>query len=551
MPDLDILIKAAYSASSSGAVKAATKDVDELGNKAKSSNSLLSTLTGTLGTALKVGALAGVAGLGALGAAVVTTGVNFDNMKQQADIAFTTMLGSGEKAKVFLDDLQDFAAATPFEFPELLQASQRLLAMGFAAEDVKPTLTAVGDAVAALGGTGELVGRVTTALGQMQAKGKASAEEMGQLTEAGIPGWKFLAEAIGTDVAGAMEMVSKGAVDAKTVITAVTDGMNKDFGGMMEKQSQTFGGLLSTLKDTFTQVSGTVMAPLFDLMTEGLKNVAAWISTPEFKQGVEDFAANTKIFVETAVTNISALVESLSGTFNTISGRITTAMGWIRLAWDVDLGGMRTKAEEFMTLDKDFELFFQRLNLVFSNGQAENDQSWATWLANTIGVVTSWVRVVLENFGMALLNIDNMFGQWQAVMSGDWETFWELVKNNFENALTGVLNFIEFIFGPGVRDMIVFSFGGILVELQATWAGIVAWWDGVKSFIDGIRSSLGLGGASLPSFDAPSLNSGGSFGSTSSVTTGPINVTFNGPVSEQTVRSAGNTIQQELRRRGS
>ena len=30
--------------------------------------------------------------------------------------------------------------------------------------------------MAALGGTGELVGRVTTALGQMQAKGKASAE---------------------------------------------------------------------------------------------------------------------------------------------------------------------------------------------------------------------------------------------------------------------------------------------------------------------------------------------------------------------------------------
>lgn len=549
MPELDILIKAAYGSASSGAIKAATRDVDNLGNQVKTSSGLLGSLTGALGTALKVGALAGGAAVVGLGAAVATAGVNFNNLKQQADIAFTTMLGSGEKAKVFLDDLQAFAAATPFEFPELLSASQRLLAMGFAAEDVKPTLTAVGDAVAALGGNGELVGRVTTALGQMQAKGKASAEEMAQLTEAGIPGWKFLAEAIGTDVAGAMDMVSKGAVDAKTVIGAVTDGMNRDFGGMMEKQSQTFGGLLSTLKDTFTQVSGTVMAPLFDLMTTGLAKVAAWISTPEFKQGVEDFAANVKTFVETAVVNITALVESLSGTFNTIRGTITTTIGWIRLAWDTDWGGIRKTWETFAAdLPAQQAAFWAEWKLTFDNGSKQNVNDWEGFLGGLFGFMTSWWRLVAANWTLSLALLRGEWQLWSGLFTGDWQKAWDGLKLTVESVTDIILNLIEFSFGPDLRDKFAGALNGVWDTLKTWWESLSGWWN------DGPGKLLGSisGGLSLPSYNAPGLNSGGSIGGASSVTntTGPIVVNFNGPASEETVRSAGGVLQSELRRRG-
>lgn len=290
MPDINILINAKDNGATTNINKVGGA-VDNLGDKAtNAAKGGLSNLTSALGTALKVGAAAGGLAIAGLAAAVVTTGVNFDNMKQQAQIAFTTMLGDGGKAKAFLDDLQQFAANTPFEFPDLLKASQRLLAMGFAAEDIKPTLTAVGDAVAGLGGGAAEVDRVTTALGQINAKGKASAEEMMQLTEAGIPAWQMLADAIGTDVAGAMDQVSKGAIKSDVVIKAVVNGMNTRFGGMMAKQSKTFGGLLSTIKDTFTQVSGTVMQPLFELMTQGLDKVVQFVSTPEFTAGVQRFS---------------------------------------------------------------------------------------------------------------------------------------------------------------------------------------------------------------------------------------------------------------------
>jgi len=299
VPDVNILINAQDKATSK--INDVSDAVKNLGSQGKG-NSPLAILTGAIGTGLKVGAVAGVTAFGALGGAVAVTGIEFDNMKQQAQIAFTTMLGDGDKAKVFLDDLQKFAASTPFEFPELLQASQRLLAMGFSAEEVKPTLTAVGDAVAGLGGGGEMVGRVTTALGQMQAKGKASGEEIMQLTEAGIPAWQMLADAIGVSVPEAMKMVTAGTISSDTAISALVAGMNTKFGGLMEKQSQTFGGLFSTIKDTFQQVSGTVMQPLFELMTKGLSSIVEWTSKPEFTAGVQKFAEGLAGLLEKMIT---------------------------------------------------------------------------------------------------------------------------------------------------------------------------------------------------------------------------------------------------------
>lgn len=172
---------------------------------------------------------------------------------ETTEISFTTMLGSEEAALQMMEQLADFAAHTPFELSGLQTATRQLLAYGFTADEVVPMLTAVGDATAALG-TGQAgIEAVTRALGQMQTRGKASAEEMLQLTEAGIPAWEYLARAIGTDTAGAMEAVSAGAVDADTAIAALTKGMEEDFGGMMESQSKTVAGLMSNLADAIQQ----------------------------------------------------------------------------------------------------------------------------------------------------------------------------------------------------------------------------------------------------------------------------------------------------------
>lgn len=243
------------------------------------------------------------AGLAALGVASVKAGASLQSTKT----AFTNMLGSAEKAQDFLGKMQEFAAKTPFEFSQVSQAAQKFIAFGFSAEQVIPTLTAVGDAAAGVGLGAEGINRITLALGQMAAKSKVQAGEMMQLTETGIPAWKMLADQIGVSVPEAMSMVSKGAIDAATGITALVSGMEQSFGGMMDQQSQTISGTWSTLMDGLEQSAAQVglqiaealnLTGIFQTLGDMLTNFAATVQSsgltealltaipPEFQAGI-------------------------------------------------------------------------------------------------------------------------------------------------------------------------------------------------------------------------------------------------------------------------
>ena len=215
---------------------------------------------------------------------------------EQVDIAFNTMLGP-ERAKKMIADLVEFAKTTPFEMAGLNKATQQMLAYGFAADDVIPMLTDVGNATAALGAGQQGIDAITRALGQMHGKGTAASQEMMQLTEVGIPAWEYLAKALHTDVAGAMEMVTKKAVSADVAIAAIRAGMQGDFGGLMIKQSRTLTGVLSNLSDAAT---ATIMKMYqtdgYKKMTDALSKLADPIQKlveslmPLFERGMEALA---------------------------------------------------------------------------------------------------------------------------------------------------------------------------------------------------------------------------------------------------------------------
>lgn len=234
----------------------------ELANTKKELETNLGSATMTA-SHIAVAGIAGIAAsLGALGVKAVQAAGSF----QQTQAAMTNMLGSAEQAQSLLSDLQSFAAKTPFEFNDVAAATQKFLAFGFTAEQVIPTLTAVGDAAAGVGLGKEGVDRVTLALGQMAAKAKVQSDEMLQLTEAGIPAWQMLADKIGVSVPQAMDMVSKGAVDAQTGLQALVGGMEEKFGGMMEQQSSTITGTWSNMMDGLSQTAIAVGQQISDAL---------------------------------------------------------------------------------------------------------------------------------------------------------------------------------------------------------------------------------------------------------------------------------------------
>jgi tape measure domain-containing protein len=243
---------------------------------------------------------------------------NLGARMEQSTVAFTTMLGSSEKAARFLKDLRDFAAQTPFEFTELQDASRKMLAFGFAAKEIIPTLTAVGNAAAGLGIGSDGIQRIILALGQMQAKAKVSAQEMMQLTEAGIPAWKYLAEAMGKSTSEVMKLSEKGLIPAGKAIQMILSGMEKDFGSMMAEQSKTALGQISNLKDELevlaTDISELILPTVKDLISMAREMVKTLSSMPD---------STKKTIIE-----LSALAAAAGPVLIGLSG-IATAIGKI------------------------------------------------------------------------------------------------------------------------------------------------------------------------------------------------------------------------------
>ncbi len=213
----------------------------------------------TMGEILSAAVTAPIVAVGALG-------LSFDMMKEQAQISFTTLLGTGERAHAFLEDMADFAAKTPFEFPDLVKLSQRLLAVGFTSAQLKPTLTAIGDAVAGLGGGRDELDRVVKALGNIQTGGRVVTREMNELTMVGINAWKILAEGMGVSTGQLKKMVEEGLVPADKAIKILVEGMERDFPNMMALQSHSMQGLLSTIKDDARFIAGELTEGLFNAL---------------------------------------------------------------------------------------------------------------------------------------------------------------------------------------------------------------------------------------------------------------------------------------------
>ncbi len=187
---------------------------------------------------------------------------------EQTRIAFEALLGSAERSDAFLRQMQNFAKTTPFDFAGVSEGARRLLAVGFAANDVIPALTDIGNVAANLGAGTEEINGVIRALGQMKGKGKASAEELNQISEQ-LPGFSAvdaIARSLGITVADAFDMMKKGALPADVAIQAILQGM-RDMPGAasaMERQSRTLNGRLSTLKDTLEILVIDALTPFID-----------------------------------------------------------------------------------------------------------------------------------------------------------------------------------------------------------------------------------------------------------------------------------------------
>lgn len=123
----------------------ATKSINEAKNAIKWLSSSVEQMKGiawTAFSAMKTGALALWTAIWGLWAFWVKAGADME----QVNIAFKTLYWSSDQARKTLEQLADFAAKTPFEFPELADSALKLQNIaGISKDQLIPTLTSLGD----------------------------------------------------------------------------------------------------------------------------------------------------------------------------------------------------------------------------------------------------------------------------------------------------------------------------------------------------------------------------------------------------------------------
>lgn len=237
-------------------------------------------------------AYASTLAFGALATAGVAWGLDFNSTMETNMVAFEFFLGSASAAEKQLDHLYQMAALTPFEFPQLVDASRKFLAFGFTVEATNAIMASLGDTVAGLGIGAEGIDRAVLAIGQMHAAGRVLGGEIRQLTELGIPALKILQEELGLS-GDQLARIGDLRIPAEVAIAALVRGMNKRFEGMAALQAKTFRGQITTLRDYTKEALGAITEPLFMKLRDDLLPTAVKVAeaiTAGFEAGGWDEA---------------------------------------------------------------------------------------------------------------------------------------------------------------------------------------------------------------------------------------------------------------------
>lgn len=192
---------------------------------------------------------------------------------QQFEIAFETMLGSGQKAKGMISDIANLAATTPFDMKGVVNGAKQLLAYGFAANEITDTMRRLGDVSAGLGLN---LQDLTWLYGTTMVQGRLFTRDLMQFTGRGIPLTEELAKQFGVTKDKVSELVTAGKVgfpEVKKAIESLTNEGGK-FGGLMEKQSHSITGQISNIQDSIEMAINDL-----GTQTEGLMNDALDITS--------------------------------------------------------------------------------------------------------------------------------------------------------------------------------------------------------------------------------------------------------------------------------
>ena len=255
-------------------------------------------------------------------------------------------------------EIRNIANITPFRFQPLVEASLKMKAFGFETSRIPGMINAISNAVAALGGNDEKIDRIAYALGQMNSAGRVYQNDMMQLANAGIAGYRMLSEKLLMDltamkkysmgqlkdlpeetiaefkrmqkeIGSASFIKSFGTSDAmiatlqdpkraegliralakrgfllgSTAAQAITEGMDRQYQGSADRLSKTMTGALSTIQDLSQNFMATAFEPLYKSIRDTIVQIGQFMLTSN----------EITVFVDQVRDKMQTFINSLKG----------------------------------------------------------------------------------------------------------------------------------------------------------------------------------------------------------------------------------------------
>ncbi len=424
-----------------------------------------------------------------LGETVIGMGKSFLDSASSMEGYRTTLMTLYGDETVVGDKLKwifDFAKSTPFEVPELVEATVRLKSYGIEGET---SLRTIGDAASAMG---------KPVMSAVEAVADAMTGEFERLKEFGITttteAGKTTLSYLDKNGKQQLQVVDKSNKDMiQSTLFAI---WNDKYAGGMDAQSKTFGGLVSNIKDSMTQAGLAIMG--FDTKMGAFKPGSIFMKLKDAAASAMDFLS--KIDWTVIGNKISGVVSDISTIASNFFSQFKNT-GILESAKTALLGLGEAIGKVITWLKSNTEV----INIVVGIGAAilllTNPIAQivaaaallkAAWDTNFMGIqdrtkeMYATIKPVLSDIGIIIKTlIDDIIIAWNylsPIIIPIVKTIGEIVYTVFKNMAEGISTTIRII-----KDVLTGNWSDISVAIssynQKIHDNVVALWNKIKVYI--------------------------------------------------------------------
>ena len=294
----------------------------------------------------------------------------WDNL-ERAQLSFSTMLWSAEKAEALLNDLSDFARKTPFELTGVRDNAKQLLAMWIEAEKVVPTLKALWDVSAWVWVSLE---RVTLNYWQVLTQWKLTGKDLRDFMTQWIPLLDELANNLWKTKSEIQDMVSAWKIwfaDVEEAFRTMTSEWWR-FEDLMNKQATTLTWLWSNFQDTLNWIGEEIWQNLLPILKWYVEQISTWVE--DNKDLIIEVAKEVVETFKAAADSIISIISWIGSVIDWLWSFFTDIINW--MLWDTN--------EWLSWMTGDWSDFFYIV------------QQWLTWIWKSLSLVMNTISSVLK-----------------------------------------------------------------------------------------------------------------------------------------------------------